>query len=393
MATQMNSQILIIPNVFNIPTQYCEGDNIPALSDYYIHNNITRIYGTWSPSEVNNTVTQTYVFTPLPSQFGSSVQTVQFEIKPKVQPVFYFPSILCESNSYVLQNNSSNGITGYWSPVNLSSLNSSYTFHPNSNQCARPVTYILTVVKNSTPIFTQVAPICHGSILTPLPLISDNGISGTWSPALNNTATTTYTFKPSDQCARTTTMTITVLPLGSSPCIQTACLNDITLTSPETKILYSYRAINKIESNSNYTVDSGKEIYFKSQSSIYLKPNTKINKGAKFVAKIEACAQSKTNEEKVFTMNGEKGVDSSESSFSSEIKLFPNPANSDISISSTNTQITAVSIFYIDGKLLYQKSQNSTLVNININDYKKGVYIIEVLTADNKSKKIKFIKE
>ena len=267
-----------------------------------------------------------------------------------------------------------------------------YSFYPSYGQCANQ-TSVYVYVNTVTPSFTQVVPICHGSILAPLPIISNNSIRGTWSPALNNTATTIYTFKPSDQCATTTTMTITVLPLGSSPCIQTACLNDITLTSPETKMLYSYRAINKIESNSNCTVDSGKEIYFKSQSSIYLKPNTKINKGAKFIAKIEVCAQSKTNEEKLFTMNDEKDLDSSESSFSKEIKLFPNPANSDISISSTNTQITTVSIFYIDGKLLYQKSQNSTLVNVNISDYEKGVYLIEVLTADNKSKKIKFIKE
>ena len=38
-----------------------------------------------------------------------------------------------------------------------------------------------------------------------------NGITGTWAPALNNTATTTYTFTPAaGQCANTATMTITV---------------------------------------------------------------------------------------------------------------------------------------------------------------------------------------
>src|SRR6185436_13351079 len=36
---------------------------------------------------------------------------------------------------------------------------------------------------------------------------------GTWAPALNNTATTTYTFTPTaGQCATTTTLTITVNP-------------------------------------------------------------------------------------------------------------------------------------------------------------------------------------
>lgn len=64
-----------------------------------------------------------------------------------------------------------------------------------------------------TPSFTQVAPICAGQPLNPLPTTSLNGITGTWAPALNNTATTTYTFTPAaGQCAVTTTMTITVNP-------------------------------------------------------------------------------------------------------------------------------------------------------------------------------------
>ncbi len=62
-----------------------------------------------------------------------------------------------------------------------------------------------------TPTFNQVGPICSDSTLSPLPTISTNGITGTWSPALNNTITTKYTFAPSPgQLATTTTMTITV---------------------------------------------------------------------------------------------------------------------------------------------------------------------------------------
>ncbi len=49
--------------------------------------------------------------------------------------------------------------------------------------------------------------------LSALPTTSNNGITGTWAPALNNTATTTYTFTPTaGQCATTTTLTITVNP-------------------------------------------------------------------------------------------------------------------------------------------------------------------------------------
>ena len=66
-----------------------------------------------------------------------------------------------------------------------------------------------------TPTFTQVDPICNGDDLGELPLTSDNGITGTWAPALDNTLTTTYTFTPdaSQTCAVSQTMTITVNPL------------------------------------------------------------------------------------------------------------------------------------------------------------------------------------
>ena len=65
----------------------------------------------------------------------------------------------------------------------------------------------------ATPTFTPVATICSGATLSALPTTSNNGISGTWSPALDNTTTTTYTFLPGvGECALSTTMTITVTP-------------------------------------------------------------------------------------------------------------------------------------------------------------------------------------
>jgi gliding motility-associated-like protein/uncharacterized repeat protein (TIGR01451 family) len=48
--------------------------------------------------------------------------------------------------------------------------------------------------------------------MTALPTTSNNGITGTWSPAVNSNATTTYTFTPTaGQCAVPTTLTVVVL--------------------------------------------------------------------------------------------------------------------------------------------------------------------------------------
>ena len=70
-----------------------------------------------------------------------------------------------------------------------------------------------------TPTFTPIASTCSGSNLTALPTTSNNGITGTWSPAINNNVTTTYTFTPdAGQCATTTTQTINITaPKVTSP--------------------------------------------------------------------------------------------------------------------------------------------------------------------------------
>src|SRR5206468_2589528 len=108
---------------------------------------------------------------------------------------------------------STNGITGTWSPALDNTATTTYTFTPTAGQCATTTTLTITVTPNVTPTFSPVAAICSGAALSALPTTSNNGITGTWSPALDNTATTTYTFTPTaGQCATTTTLTITVTP-------------------------------------------------------------------------------------------------------------------------------------------------------------------------------------
>jgi hypothetical protein len=81
------------------------------------------------------------------------------------------------------------------------------------------------------PNFSAVPPICSGATLSPLPTTSTNGITGTWSPALNNTTTTTYTFTPAaGQCATMTTLTITVRPNATSTTNLTICNNQLPYT-------------------------------------------------------------------------------------------------------------------------------------------------------------------
>ena len=76
-----------------------------------------------------------------------------------------------------------------------------------------------------TPTFAAGRCNLFGDPLAALPTTSTNGITGTWAPALNNTATTTYTFTPAaGQCATTATLTITVNPTGNTN-IYCSCCN------------------------------------------------------------------------------------------------------------------------------------------------------------------------
>ena len=66
---------------------------------------------------------------------------------------------------------------------------------------------------NILPTFTAIIPICAGGSLAALSTTSNNGITGVWTPALNATTTTLYTFTPiAGQCALTKNMTITIYP-------------------------------------------------------------------------------------------------------------------------------------------------------------------------------------
>ncbi len=168
------------------------------------------ITGTWSPA-INNTATTTYTFTPAAGQCATTV-SLTVTVNPVVTPTFSTIAPICSGGSFTLPTTSNNGVSGTWSPAINNTATTTYTFTPAAGQCANTATVTVTVNPVVTPTFATIAPICSGGSLT-LPSTSTNGVTGTWSPAINNTATTTYTFTPAaGQCANTATLTVTVNP-------------------------------------------------------------------------------------------------------------------------------------------------------------------------------------
>ena len=210
-ATTTTLTITINPSVtptFATVGPYCFGATIPALP----LTSIEGITGTWAPA-INNTSTTTYTFTPTAGQCATTA-SLTITITPNVTPTFAAVGPYCSGATIpALPTTSIEGITGSWAPVINNTTTTNYTFTPTAGQCATTTTLTIAINPSVTPTFAAVGTYCSGSTIPVLPLTSIEGITGTWSPAIDNTTTTTYTFTPTaSQCATTTTLTITINP-------------------------------------------------------------------------------------------------------------------------------------------------------------------------------------
>jgi gliding motility-associated-like protein len=204
---------LAAPVFVTVPSTVCQNATAPILPSS--SSNVTPITGTWSPATVNTTVLGpvNYVFTPNSGQCVSSPPTtLTITVNQNVTPTFTaVPTICSGAPLSALPTTSNNGIIGTWFPSLNNTATTTYTFTPSGGQCATATTMTISVTPNGTPTFAVVSAICTGTSLPPLPTVSNNGYTGTWSPALDNTVTTTYTFTPdTGQCAIAVNLTITV---------------------------------------------------------------------------------------------------------------------------------------------------------------------------------------
>jgi predicted secreted protein len=190
----------------------CQNSTAPALPG----TSVNGFAGTWSPSTINtaNVGTITYTFTP--TDPCAKITTMDIVISAQVTPTFAQIGPLCQnSTAPALPGTSSNGFAGTWSPSTINTATvgtTTYTFTP-TDPCAKITTMDIVISTQVTPTFTQIGPLCQNSTAPALPGTSSNGFAGTWSPSTINTAnvgTTSYTFTPTDPCAKITTMDIVI---------------------------------------------------------------------------------------------------------------------------------------------------------------------------------------
>jgi gliding motility-associated-like protein len=182
---------VIYPNFGNVGP-FCQGTNytLPSVS-------LNNVDGVWSPA-FNNQSSGTYSFMPNDLTCNQPLQ-LTVVIVPQTTPLFNITSSICENGSAVFPNVTQNGVHGTWSPALNNQSTTTYTFTPDIYSpavgCPTSVQHILTVTPSTVPTFSLLDSICLNGQLT-FPTVSDNAISGTWSPAFDNQNSANYTFTP-----------------------------------------------------------------------------------------------------------------------------------------------------------------------------------------------------
>lgn len=132
---------------------------------------------------------------------------------------------------------------GVWSASsgtfsNINSFSSTYTPSISSGNITLTLTSVgpcptvsdavsINILQPNIPAFNQQGPYCVGTTFS-LPTSSTNGIFGNWSPAINNSISTLYTFNPnSGQCATTATMSVVIISNQTNAVSMTVCPNQI----------------------------------------------------------------------------------------------------------------------------------------------------------------------
>ena len=220
-----NGSTSLVTPTFATPAAICEGETLNALPIASIEG----ITGSWSPA-LDTTKTTEYTFSPSSGQCATTAK-LTITVNPKTTPTFNAIAAICEGETLnALPIASIEGITGSWSPALDTTKTTEYTFSPSSGQCATTAKLTITVNPKTTPTFNAIAAICEGETLNALPIASIEGITGSWSPALDTTKTTEYTFSPSSgQCATTTNLKSIVHPLPQpNPLDGNICFDSVT---------------------------------------------------------------------------------------------------------------------------------------------------------------------
>jgi hypothetical protein len=177
---------------------YCSGASFSLPT-----SSIEGFTGSWSPA-INTTTTTSYTFTPTVGQCATTAN-LSVTINPIPTVTILENPTICAGQTTVLTTQTSNpGGSFAWTPdgqttatisVNPATTTSYSVVYTVSGCASSASNSSVTVNSNVTPTFNPIAPVCAGDLFI-LPSQSMNLINGSWTPAVNASATTTYLFTP-----------------------------------------------------------------------------------------------------------------------------------------------------------------------------------------------------
>jgi len=195
--------------------------------------------------------------------FGS-VCNYSIKAQSGIEMAMVYPNqaLLCEGESATIS--ASGGSSYHWSgPSGFSSNNASinvteqgvYTVTITGGIAECPSEVVLNSVVevipfSDTPVFNLPELFCYGETISPLPTTSLNNVHGIWTPAINNTQTTTYTFISNGGiCSYPYYHTITISPDLLITSQQPKCFGEngllfLNSTSNQTPLIFSVNGIN-----------------------------------------------------------------------------------------------------------------------------------------------------
>lgn len=164
----------------------------------------------------------------------------------------------------------------------------------------------------------------------------------------------------------------------------------LTLTTEPHTSNFTYSGYSNITTNTNYSITQANlDIKMYARDYILLQPNTHIKKESKFLAKIVSCESIVTK-----TSDDSSSYDNEYNLESKDISIYPNPTNSIFTVESKNQKIVGVEIYSIDGKLIYNNSLNKTeRFELDISNYSKGIYILNIQTDKGEKVSRKLLKD
>lgn len=181
-------------------------------------------------------LTSTIIVSPISGNCIGSPQPFTITVNPT--PTITGNTVLCPNTTSQLSGSGTAASANAWvssntasSTISNSGLVSALSFGTSiityTSNLGCSATTNVDVTNPTTPLFNPITAVCSGGLIQ-LPSTSVNNIQGTWSPAINNTQTTDYTFTPAiGQCATSAQMSVVVNPNPTISGLTSLCVGNM----------------------------------------------------------------------------------------------------------------------------------------------------------------------